>query len=221
MNMQLLRIIIVASIIAFAGCDSANKTAPQEKAAVPAETSAAPQEAAPMASEAPAAAAEKPSMSETSLSTLEATVTAIDQTTRAVTLQDAEGNSVNIIADDDVKNLAQVEVGDTLTVEYLEGVTVQVVGPDQAEVGAMAVEESGKAAPGEKPAAAAVSEMTVVVVIEAIDKENEQVTLKGPQGNSKIVKGRNPENLKKVVVGDKVIITYTEAIAINGTEKAK
>jgi len=218
MNMQLLKTFIVASIIAFAGCDKADKTAPQEKAAMPAETSTAP---APMAEEAASSAQEKPSMSETSLSTLEATVTAIDQTTRAVTLQDAEGNSVSFIADDDVKNLAQVEVGDMLTVEYLEGVTIQVVGPEEAEVGAVAVEESGRAAPGEKPGAAAASEMTLVLAIEAIDKENEQVTLKGPQGNSKIVQVRNPENLEKVAVGDKVMITFTEAIAISVTEKEK
>ena len=114
MNMQLLKTFIVASIIAFAGCDKADKTAPQEKAAMPAETSTAP---APMAEEATAAAQEKPSMSETSVSTMEATVTAIDQATRAVTLQDAEGNSVSFVADDDVKNLAQVEVGDILTVD--------------------------------------------------------------------------------------------------------
>jgi len=218
MNIQLLKTFVIASIIVFAGCDKADKTAPQEKAAMPAETSTAP---APMAEEAAATAVpEKPSMSETSVSTMEATVTAIDQATRAVTLQDAEGNSVSFVADDDVKNLAQVEVGDILTVEYLEGVTVEVVDPT-TELGVEVVEEAGKAAAGEKPGAAAASEMTLVVVIEAIDKENEQVTLKGPQGNSKIVQVRNPENLEKVAVGDKVMITYTEAIAISVTEKEK
>ena len=157
-------------------------------------------------------------MSETSITTMEATVTTINQSTREVTLQGADGNSVSFIADDDVKNLAQVEVGDKLTVEYLEGVSIQVLGPE-AEVSAVVVEKTARAEPGEKPAAAAVSELTVVVVIEAIDKENEEVTLKGPEGNSKTVKVRNPDNLEKVAVGDKVMITYTEAMLVKVTEK--
>lgn len=207
MNIQLLKVFAVAGIIALAGCDSANKSAPQEKAPVAEETTAA-----------AAAPQEKPSMMEESISTMEATVTAINQETREVTLQDASGESVTIIAGPEVQNLAQVEVGDKLMLEYLEAVSIQVLGPE-AEVGAEVVEGMARAEPGEKPAGVAVSETTVVVEIEAIDKENEKVTLKGPQGNSKTVKVRNPDNLNKVAIGDKVMITYTEAMAVKVTEK--
>ena len=94
-----------------------------------------------------------------------------------------------------------------------------MLGPDEAELGAGAVTAAGTAEPGEKPAGAEITEMTVVAVIEAIDKENEQVTLKGPQGGTKTVKVRNPANLDKVAVGDKVRITYTRALAVNVTEQ--
>jgi len=33
------------------------------------------------------------------------------------------------------------------------------------------------------------------------------------------VKVRNPDNLDKVAVGDKVVITYTQAVAVDMTEK--
>ena len=166
-----------------------------------------------------AAQEQKPSLVEGTVVTLDAAVTAVDQETRELTLQDAEGNSVTLTASEAVKNLPQVEVGDRVQVEYLEAVSVQVFGPDELEVGAAAVAGGGKAEAGEKPAGAAVSEVTVVAVIEGIDKESEQVTLKGPQGNTQTVKVRNPANLDKVAIGDKVMITYTEAMAVKVTEK--
>jgi hypothetical protein len=46
------------------------------------------------------------------------------------------------------------------------------------------------------------------------------VTFKGPEGNSHTVKAQDPKNLEKVKVGDKVEITYTEALGIS-VEKAK
>ena len=116
-------------------------------------------------------------MMEESISTLEATVTAINHDTREVTLQDAAGESVTIIADDEVRNLAQVEVDDKVMIEYLESVSIQVLGPE-AEVGAEVVEGMARAEPGEKPAGAAVSEMTIVVEIEAIEWISESNKLK-------------------------------------------
>ena len=212
MNIQLLKLLLLASVIAFAGCNK------QEKSAAP-ETTAEPEKTA-MAEETPAAedTQEKPSIYEESISTLEATVTAIDQNTREVTLQNADGESMTIIAGEEVRNLAQVEVGDKVMLEYLEAVSIDVFAADEVQVGATVASGAARADLGEKPAGTAMSETTVVVEIVAIDKENEQVTLKGPQGNTKTVQVRNPDNLNKVVVGDKVMITYTEAMAVRVTE---
>jgi hypothetical protein len=101
----------------------------------------------------------------------------------------------------------------------MEAVEIEVLGPKEAEVGAADAAALGRAEPGEKPAGAAIRETTVVLVIEAIDKEMQTVTLKGPAGNSKTVKVRNPDNLDKAAVGDKVRVTYTEGLAISVTEK--
>lgn len=204
MNKQFLTFILLAGIITISGCDKSEKAAQQETP--------------PTAKEA-AAPQEKPAMKEEFLVTMEATVTAINHDTREVTLQSSEGESVTFIAGDEVRNLAQVEVGDKLKVEYMEAIQIQVLAPGEAEVGAQEVVAGGRAELGEKPAGGAISETTIVAVIEAIDKENQTATLKGPEGNSKVVKVRNPENLEKVAIGDKVVITYTEAMAIKVTEK--
>ena len=204
MNNHFLKFVLLAGVIAVAGCDKGEKAA-QPEAAPPAKEAAAPQE--------------KPAMKHEALITLEATVTAINQETREVTLQNSEGESITFIASDEVRNLAQVEVGDKLKVEYLEAIEIRVLAPGEAEVGAQQIVTGGRAELGEKPAGGAISETTIVAVIEAIDKENQTATLKGPEGNSKVVKVRNPENLEKVAIGDKVMITYTEAMAVKVTEK--
>lgn len=206
MNTHLIKFVLLAVVIAITGCNKADKTAQSQTTPAAKETTAtAPQE--------------KPAIKNEALLTLDATVTAINQETREVTLQDSEGESITFIAGDEVRNLAQVEVGDNLKVEYLQTIEIKVLSPEEAEVGAQQVVSGGRAEPGEKPAGAAISETTVVAVIEAINKEKQTVTLKGPEGNSRTVKVRKPENLEKVAVGDKVMIIYTEAMAVKVTEK--
>jgi len=200
MNPKLLSAFLVAVAIGLAGCESGKQA---EKEMAPATESNA----------------DKPAVAEAVVMTAEATVTAINHDTRDVTLQDSDGNTTEIVVGEEVKNLPQVEVGDVVTVEYMEAVTIEVMGPDGAEPAAAGAAAMGTAEPGKKPAGAEVQELVVVAVIEAIDEENEQVTLKGPEGNSRTVKVRNPANLEKVAVGDKVMFTFTRALAISVTEK--
>lgn len=199
MKLKLLSVGLAALVIGLYGCESGTQA---EKEMAPATESTA----------------EKPAVGGAVVVTMEATVAAVNQETREVTLKDAEGNTQEIIVGEEVKNLPQVEVGDTVTVEYMEAVTIEVLGPEGVEPAAAAATAMGTAEPGQKPGGAEVQEMVVVAVIEAINKESEEVTLKGPEGNSKTVKVRNPANLEKVAVGDNVMITFTRALAINVTE---
>ena len=121
---------------------------------------------------------------------------------------------------EEVKNLPQVEVGDLVTVEYLETVAIKVFAEGEVEPGATAAAAVASAEAGQKPAGVAMEEVVVVTTVEAIDKEQHLVTLKSAEGKSKTVKARNPENLENVQVGDKVMITYTTAMGISVTEKA-
>ena len=72
-----------------------------------------------------------------------------------------------------------------------------------------------RALPGEKPGALKVIETTVTAEIEDIDKTNEKVTLKFPDGKLQVVKVKDPANLEKVDVGDTIVITMTKQMAIS------
>ena len=62
--------------------------------------------------------------------------------------------------------------------------------------------------------------MTVTATIEAIDAKKNRVTLKGPEGKTQEIKVKDPKNLVNVKVGDQVVLTYTEALAVS-VEPAK
>ena len=61
---------------------------------------------------------------------------------------------------------------------------------------------------------------TVTATVTAIDKKKGTVTLKGPEGNLVTAKAEDPKNLDKIKVGDELLITITEALAIS-VEPAK
>lgn len=149
-----------------------------------------------------------------------ATVMKIDQATRAVTLKADDGQEYSFVASDEVKNLAQVQVGDVLTVTYAEALAYEVkkggsaVAPETAVAGAAAE-------PGMKPAGVLARQTTVTVSITAIDRAAPSVTFTGPAGKTKTIKVLHPEKLEGVNVGDTVEITYTEALAIKVDEAPK
>ena len=149
------------------------------------------------------------------LVTTTATVKAIDLKTRRVTLQRADRSLLKFTAGDEVRNLAQVKVGDEVNVTYYESLAYEVKKPGQAAAGASVAEGIGRSKPGEKPGGAAGRVTTVTATISAIDKAANTVTLRGPDGEDTTFKARNPDNLNRVSVGDLVDITYTEALAIS------
>jgi len=176
--------------------------------------------AADMAGKTDAKKAAPPSWQTSSLTEKTATVEAIDQSTRMVTLKGPEGNSVTFTAGDQVRNLAQVHVGDEVKFAYYESLAVRVLKkgepfPAAGEAAAMA-----RAKKGDKPAGIVGKEMSANVTITAIDKKAKTATLQGEDGKSVTVTPRNPKNLDKVKVGDRLVLTYTEAVAVK-VEKAE
>jgi hypothetical protein len=142
-----------------------------------------------------------------------ATVEAVNMQRRLVTLRNADGKSFTVYVGKEAINLPQVRVGDTVSVEYEEALAIRMAEP--GEVRDETSLEVGRVAPGSKPEGVETIETTVTAKIEGIDKINETVTLRLPDGDVRIVKVQDPANLKKVKVGDTIVITYTEALAIS------
>jgi Cu/Ag efflux protein CusF len=155
-----------------------------------------------------------PTYRDTRTETATAVVQAVDLQTREVTLRGEDGKDFSFIAGEEVRNLPQVQVGDTVKVTYTEALAIDV---KRAEGGAPTESESAEAAraePGRKPGGTASRTVTVSAVITAIDRASSRVTLRGPEGNYRVVEVKDPKKLENVQVGDMVHATYTESIGI-------
>jgi hypothetical protein len=152
--------------------------------------------------------------------TVKAKVEAIDLANREVTLKQEDGTVETVVVSEEVKNLPQLAVGDTVTMEYFESLTLAL---NKAEGAAPALSEKAseqRAELGKLPDGVRTHEITVVAKVTAIDAKESTVTLTGPKGRSVILEVA-PETLAKVKVGDHVNAVYTEAVAVKVTREAQ
>ena len=140
-------------------------------------------------------------------------VTKIDAATRTVTLKNKDGET-SIVAGPEVKNFAEIKVGDHFDVVYELAVAIELVKVKNPGVTSEQVTTSTATAPqGDKPGMITTNTITATANVEAIDAAKNTVSLKGPQGNIFKVKVQNPDLMKDIAVNDQVKVVYTEAIA--------
>ena len=155
------------------------------------------------------------------VTTITAKIEAIDAANRTVTVRGPLGRSVTIKAGEQVKNFAQLKVGDELVFKYAEAIsvalkktpggrseTVTSTGPVTAPAGAM-------------PGMGMAQQTTIVANVEQVDAKRSEVLLHGPKGNYVEVKVKDPNVMSQVKAGDQVEITYTEAVLLEAVAPKK
>ena len=162
---------------------------------------------------------DRPSFSARQSMTVSAVVEAIDHETRVVTVRKPDGEAITFTASEEARNLGQVEVGDVLIAEYVETVSIRVMANEGMEADAAEVSAMARTDEGEMPGFAAMDARVTTATVEEINLETNTFKLKGPEGRVKEYVARNPENLKRAMVGDLVVITVSEAIAITVEEQ--
>jgi hypothetical protein len=161
-----------------------------------------------------AATMERPSFYASQTMMVSAVVEEINHQTRVVTVRKPDGEALTFTASEEARNLGQVDVGDVLVAEYEETISIEVMANDGMEAGAAEVEAVARTEEGEMPGFAAMDATVITATVEEINIEANTFKLKGPDGTVNEYVARNPENLKHSMVGDLVVITVTEAVAI-------
>lgn len=159
--------------------------------------------------------AEKLALSATDSMVLSATVSAIDLETRLLTLTDSEGKSVELTVGEAAHNLDQVQVGDQVTAEYVQNVDISVVPSGNMETEAGKISALVRNEKGEMPGGAILESETQIFSIEEINTEMNTFKLKGADGVVTEYTAEDPDKLKKVAVGDTVVVTVTDVMAIS------
>jgi len=148
-----------------------------------------------------------------------ATVTAINAATREVTIQGDQG-PVTISVSPDVKNFANLKVGDRVNVSYYRGIGAQIAkGTKKVSDPAVSTFTSGNS-PGMRPAGKAGASATVTVKVQDVNLPTNTVAFTQSDGTTHIIEVKSPEMqqfIRELKRGDVVQVTFTDSIAVSVT----
>ena len=150
----------------------------------------------------------------TAVQTLTAKVVSIDAETREVVLMGEDGVELELVASEKTRNLDQVNPGDTVNAKVVERVSIELVKGDKLQAMDLNIDSNAQAEEGEMPARAAIETTVNVYTVEAIDLEANTFKLRNVEGEVDEFTARDPANLAKAAIGDAVVVTTTEAMAV-------
>jgi hypothetical protein len=151
--------------------------------------------------------------------TVTAVVEAVDQSTRTLTLKLTDGTYETLVAPASVERFDAIKVGDTLTARYYDNIVLRVQKPGEKSVNT--AEGAITKTPGTSPGATAAVQRTITATISAIDMNIPSITFTGPNNWKYSSRVKDVEMLKQVKVGDKIDITWTEALLVSFTPAKK
>ncbi len=158
-----------------------------------------------------------PAKEKWSLVTIEGTITAIVKDTREITVRGPEGNLLTMTAGDAVERFDEIAVGDVIAFDYWKYIMAEFRSPTAEELAEplVVLAEGGKAPEGMDPAAVVGALVKAVVTVEVLNRPEMTATVKGPRGNYMTFDMEDQSLLQKLNVGQSVIMTYAEAMALS------
>ena len=146
------------------------------------------------------------------------TIRAIDQATRSVTLRAENGDEDTFTVGPEVKRFNELKVGDTIRATYYESLVFQLRKPGVPSTPASTSVAGGRIV--EVPGGAVGKQQTTTVTVKAIDMNAPSITVVTTDGRVMTRKIGDRKNLEGVSPGDRIDITYTQALIVNA-EAAK
>ena len=143
--------------------------------------------------------------------TVRYSVEAINTGTREVTVKKADGTYEVLYVPNTVKRFDTLKVGDQISVQHYENIILQMKTPGSKDVDTSA---RNTATPGPQGGTLA-NQRTITATIAAIDPKVPSVTFTGPGGYKYTTRVEDKAALAKVKVGDKLDITWTEAVIVS------
>jgi hypothetical protein len=121
----------------------------------------------------------------------------------------------------EVKRLSEFAPGDTLVVVVEQDLVLEYQSAGSPSVKPTAVAGAERADAGQAPAGIVAAGVQATVTVTAIDSPNRFVVFQGPGGTLYQVKAGPKVKLEKLKVGDRLLATYVEAVAVQLEKAAK
>jgi hypothetical protein len=148
-----------------------------------------------------------------------ATVEAINYGTRELTIKGSDGKYVTFVASPEVKRFDALKVGDTITAKYYENLVIRLKLPGEKAVDTATA--GAAPAAGTKPGATVAEQRTITVTITQIDPKVPSITFTGPNNWTYSSRVEDKQALAKVKVGDRLDLTWTQAVLVEVAPAAK
>jgi Cu/Ag efflux protein CusF len=142
-----------------------------------------------------------------------ATVEAVDAPQRSVTLKGPKGNVQTMTVSEDVRNLAQVKVGDRVIVNYAQALALEL------RKGASGIRERieragvARAAMIGRPIGSVGRQVDVLADVVVVNYNRQTLTLRSPKQTVTLAVP-DAAQLRSITTGDQVHAIYTEAFAV-------
>lgn len=147
---------------------------------------------------------------------VQGTITEINKETREITIIGSKGDLHTITAGPEIERFDEIEVGEVVTFDFYKYVKAEFRKPTEEELAEplVVIAEAGKTGLDLEPGAAVGAMVKSIVTIQVINLPFMYVNIQGPQGNFTTVHMKDKELIQKLHVGQVVILTYAEAIAV-------
>jgi Cu/Ag efflux protein CusF len=151
-----------------------------------------------------------------------ATVQKVDTQKRELTLKDDAGNTNIVQVPEDVTRLDKVKKGDRVDLDYYQSVALSI--KKTGETPSPSETKMIERAPGQLPGGLVARKITASAKVVKVDPTDNKVTIKGPGGAVDTINVSDPQlqsDLRKLKSGDRIEVTYSEALAASVTPKGK
>jgi len=144
--------------------------------------------------------------------TVTVTIEAIDLTSRTMTVKDSKGVYETVDVPPEITRFSELKVGDKITARYYENVVVRLKKPGEAAVDV----DSDAVTRGQgRPGGTAATQRTITVTVTAMDPKAKSVTVKGPNGYTYSRRVQDKKVFDQLKVGDRLDMTWTNALLLS------
>jgi len=145
------------------------------------------------------------------------TITDIDYPNREMTLKVSNGRIDTFYVDKKVERFNEAKVGDKVSLDYYLGASAEVRKPtaEEKQNPLVVLDTMSKTGRESAPAAYDARQIRAVVTIESLDRAAQTITVKGPRGKYFTTRVADPSRFERVVIGDTILLTFTEATVVS------
>jgi Cu/Ag efflux protein CusF len=154
-------------------------------------------------------------VTQTRTETTKATIEAIEHDARLVTLKNDAGDYETIYVSPNIKRFDELQVGQTVTFKYTEAVVYELHKAGEAAPASSVSKQKVESHNTPKPSGTVSQKETATVTVKAADAKTGALTVTTEDGHTTSLLVKDKNKLQHVQPGDKIVITYTDALAVS------